>query len=416
MTALDVAKPEYLYAFGNGDQRPSSVLSNHTIRPVESFASLASVFFESPTDSSSICSTDHIDIDTTIHQLLSSLRVTSPSTTHRNHSSEHLNYLKTNLEKTTRQCDQIIQHFRDRINEATKVVNDLQKNADRIDAMRDVVMVATQGKLILRSISPKKRHRDSEDSQLTIVSRSQTWASEHTPCHTSTATQTTMIDHFFAHSIPSYPPTWLDRLAQCPDSSVCKASSPSKIALKFKGLTKKKRRLEEKICNLQLAAELGQKQRSSSSFSSNTCRVKAWLKRMVAPVHSPRKLEIVFDIDEKNCIVGREVKDLQGSPTTCGDAIDASIDNALRTSQVVLEAVKRDLESIKRSLVAVNFLLFFLVGVQVIYFLFISFRQNNLSTWRIIQYRGCTVLSKEQSKLVSYHYRLSKGDDLSILA
>jgi hypothetical protein len=362
LTALDVAKPEHLYAFGNGDQRPSSVLSNHTIRPVESFASLASVFFESPTDSSSICSTDHFDIDTTIHQLLSSLRVTSPSTTHRNHSSEHLNYLKTNLEQTTHQCDQIIQHFRDRINEATKVVNDLQKNADKIDTMRDVVMVATQGKLILRSISPKKRHRDSEDTQLTIVSRSQTWASEYTPCHTSTATQTTMIDHFFAHSIPSYPPTWLDRLAQCPDSSVYKASSPSKIAVKFKQLTKKKRRLEEKICDLQLAAELGKQQRSSS-FSSNTCRVKAWLKRMVTPVHSPRKLEIVFDIDERNCIVGREVKDLQGPPTTGGDAIDASIDNALRTSQVVLEAVKRDLQSIKQSLVAVN-LLFFLVGVK----------------------------------------------------
>lgn len=61
---------------------------------------------------------------------------------------------------------------------------------------------------------------------------------------------------------------------------------------------------------------------------------------------SPRKLGIVFDIDERNCIVGREV-------TLC-DAIDA-----LNTSQIVLEAVKRDLQSINQSLVAAKSYLFF---------------------------------------------------------
>jgi len=106
--------------------------------------------------------------------------------------------------------------------------------------------------------------------------------------------------------------------------------------------------LEGKICDLQLEAGL-EKQRS---FLTNTLRVKGWLKRMVTPVHTPRKLEIVIDIDDKNCIVGREVKCLPGPPTTCGDAIDASIDNALKTSQVVLEAVRRDLQSIEKSLVA----------------------------------------------------------------
>jgi len=130
------------------------------------------------------------------------------------------------------------------------------------------------------------------------------------------------------------------------------------MGMKFKRLAKKKRILEEKIYDLQLEEGLGKRCSSRSA-----CRVKAWLKRMVAPVHSPRKLEIIFDIDEKSCIVGHEVKDLQGLPTTCGDAIDASVDNALRTSQVVLEAVKRDIESIKQSLVAVKKnISFFLVG------------------------------------------------------
>lgn len=384
MTALEVAKSEYLDVFGNGDKRPSSVLSNHTIRPVDSFVSLASVYFDSQTtDSSSICSTDPFDIDSTIHQLLTSLRVTSPTTYHRKHSSEHINYLESNLEKTTHQCDQIIQHFRDRINEATKVVSDLQRNADKIDTMRDMVLAASQAKLILRGIFAKKRNRDSEDSQLTAFSHDNIVKSrrpQHTTHgHTSTATQT---DHSIARNISPFNPTWLDRFIQSPNSTSCKSylndlgevssesqkkyhggtTSPTKIATnKFKQLAKKQKRLEEKIYDLQLEEGLGKQH----SFSSSTSRVKAWLKRMVAPVpHTPRRLEIVFDIDETNCAVGREVKRLQGPPRICGDAIDASIDNALRNSQVVLEAVKRDLESIEKSFVAVNFYFFSLLRVK----------------------------------------------------
>ena len=390
MTALEVAKSEYLDVFGNGDKRPSSALSNYTIRPIDSSVSLASVYFDfvSQTDSSSICSIDPFDIDSTIHQLLTSLRVTSPTSYHRKHSSEHINYLESSLEKTTYQCDQIIKHYRDRINEATKVISDLQRNADKIDAMRDMVLVASQGKLILRGIFPKKRHRDSEDSQLTAFSQDNTVSSRPKrttpPGHKSTATQTVMSDHsLYTRNIFSLNPIWLDRLIQSPNSASCKSyddlrdvsglqekghgatTSPTKTAaIKFKQLARKKKRLEEKICDLQLEAELGKQH----SFSSSASRVKAWLKRMVAPVqHCPRRLEIAFDIDEKDCAVGREVKRLQGVPTICGDAIDASIDNALINSQVVLEAVKRDLESIKKSFVAVNFYFFFIAGGQVIF-------------------------------------------------
>lgn len=384
MTALEVAKSEYFDVFGNGDKRPSSVVSNRTIRPVDSFVSLASVYFDSQTDSSSICSADPFDIDSTIHQLLTSLRVTSPTTHHRKHSSEHINYLESSLEKTTHQCDQIIQHFRDRINEATKVVSDLQRNADKIDSMRDIVLAASQGKLILRGIFPKKRNRDSEDSQLTAFSQiniARSRRPQHTTTHdhTSTATQT---DHSIARNISPFNPTWLDRFIQSPNSTPCKSylddlsdvssesqkkyhggtTSPTKIASnKFKQLAKKQKRLEEKIYDLQLEEGLGKQH----SFSSSASRVKAWLKRMVAPVpQTPRRLEVVFDIDETNCAVGREVKRLQGPPTIRGDAIDGSIDNALRNSQVVLEAVKRDLESIDKSFVAVNFYFSFLLRVK----------------------------------------------------
>ena len=273
------------------------------------------------------------------------------------------------------------QHFRDRINEATRVVSDLKTNVDKMDALRNEVIVASKAKLILRSTSPKKRTRDSEDSDATVVSLSemagshlQTWDSNSTPCHTSTATQTVFIDHFLVHIPPISSPasTWFDRFIQSSDSTTCQTHSngpreavwessespkrdgaltppsPSKIASKFKQLAKKKRKLEEKICDLQFEAGAGK------NLLSGTSRVKAWLKRMVVPAHSPRKLEIVFDIDEKNCIVGREVKCLEVPPVAWGDAIDASIDGALKTSSVVLEAVKREIESINKSLAAVK--------------------------------------------------------------
>jgi len=246
LTVLEVAKSEYFDVFGNGDnKRPSSALSNHTIRPF---------------DSSAICSTD--SFNSTLYQLLTSLRVTSPSS----------------LEKMTHQCDQIIQHFRDGINAATKVFCDLKKNADAIDTMRNKVLVTSWDKSILRGIFPKKRHQDSEDSQ---------------------------HDSFF---------------------------------------------------DLQLEAGTAGL-RKPYSFLSSISRVKAWLTRMVA---LPRRLEIVFDIDEKNCAVGREDKCLQGPPTICS----ASIDKALTNSQVVLEAAKRDLESIKKYFVALKFYCSFLLGVN----------------------------------------------------
>ena len=50
-----------------------------------------------------------------------------------------------------------------------------------------------------------------------------------------------------------------------------------------------------------------------------------------------RQLEIVLDIDEEHCNVGREVKASRPTSMTksYNDPLDASIDAALRSSQVV---------------------------------------------------------------------------------
>ncbi|KAF8150880.1 hypothetical protein B0H34DRAFT_665892 [Crassisporium funariophilum] len=386
LTAMEVSKTEFLPAFGKDDLRSASALSNYTIRPTDSFASLASLselkaFYFGPqcdSESSSVCSSNSFDIDGSIQLLLSSLRISSPSGHHAKNPA-HITQLEACLTETTHQCNLIVQHFRDRIDEVFNMVQDLQKNQERINTVRNAIAFATKGKLVLRGISPlptKKRQRDSEDSQLTAVSfdeESHTGSAiqtgpltiEHKGTRSSVASQTALLDQFLVNATVSHSQESTTcrayvsglreverELAELRTSvSVHKSIdpySPAKPALRLKQLAKKKSKLEDKIRDLQLDHQMIKK---DSSFG--TSRVKAWLKRMVAPVQSSPTLEFVLDLDEANCNAGRETKtvlDKTTLPKTCGDAIDASIDGALRTSQIVLEAAHRDLQSINQSL------------------------------------------------------------------
>jgi hypothetical protein len=88
-------------------------------------------------------------------------------------------------------------------------------------------------------------------------------------------------------------------------------------------------------------------------------KVKAWLKRFVTQEDQPssRKIEIVLDVDEGRCRVGREVKvsrSMSMEKSYRGDPLGATIDAALRTSQVVLDNARHDLESIHNHLAAVR--------------------------------------------------------------
>jgi hypothetical protein len=76
------------------------------------------------------------------------------------------------------------------------------------------------------------------------------------------------------------------------------------------------------------------------------------------PQYCAPKLELVRDLESaENCNVGRGVKRSEKpAPTSYGDAIDRSIDRALRTSKVVLDAAHRDLMTINECLSAVSVL------------------------------------------------------------
>lgn len=132
------------------------------------------------------------------------------------------------------------------------------------------------------------------------------------------------------------------------------APSSSKLAMKMQIALKKKTKLETKIVDFATSRGKSSKQ----GMLSGPSRMKAWLKRIVAPEDqpAPRKLEIILDLDE-DCAVGREVNMLKSvsMKKSYDDPLDATIDAALRTSQVVLDNARHDLENIHNHLAAVCF-------------------------------------------------------------
>ncbi|KAF8969137.1 ankyrin repeat-containing domain protein [Flammula alnicola] len=314
---------------------------------LSSFSELNTFFPDTPTtDASSLYSAADFDVDTRVQQLLSNLRATSLSIHHPSKSA-HVQYLETCLEEATEQCNSIV------------------KNADRIDSVRNVVALASNGKLILRGMSA--------DDGIDYLSLSPRISEPQSENHTSTGTQTALLDLYVAHnSISRSNSAWLDRFVQSPESATARAhlsslwdaereltqsqresgpprdssESPTKVTMKLKHVLKKKKRLEEKIEEFDWNLKPEKK-----DLLSGTSRVKAWLKRMVVTHHSPSKLELVLDLDE-DCDVGHEIKSTKPPSTKCTDPLDGSINNALRTSKLVLEAAHRDLLSIGQCLEA----------------------------------------------------------------
>ncbi|KAF9528574.1 hypothetical protein CPB83DRAFT_930010 [Crepidotus variabilis] len=113
------------------------------------------------------------------------------------------------------QCNAIVIHFRSRIEEASRMVQELQGYTDRIGSLRNAIQLAARGKLLVRELTPlpsRWRNKDSEDSQATYVCHdgysdtapSIQASTSFTPRgHISQATQTALLDQFGAK--PAYP-------------------------------------------------------------------------------------------------------------------------------------------------------------------------------------------------------------------
>lgn len=392
---MEVAKPEFLIAFGENTEKTRSVstLSNYTIKPTGSFASLASFsgwtdFITVQDDTASLHTPSSLDAAATAQVVLSSLRRTSPMGRYHNDPA-YLAQLDELLTETTQQSQTLVQHFRDKARDALKEVAELRKSSERIDALRNAVSHAARGKLAVRGIRPippKKRYRDSEDSQTTVVSTLSEYPADWVPVsppsndRRDVATQTTLLDVLNMNpsaTSRSNPAAWtslLENFVHNDDPSMYKSylaglwevnreleeleekvtpsdisgqdygSTRSTIDSRVKHLLKKKKKLEDKVNEVE-SEQKGEKK--------GTSRLKAWLKRVVLPVQHQTKLELVLDIDEERCNVGTEIS----LPTNCllaQEAFDASIDGALRTSQLVLHSAWRDLKIVQDCLASVS--------------------------------------------------------------
>ncbi len=297
LTALEVAKPEFRVAFGEDAEslRSASSLSMRTIRPLTS--SIPS--FSSFSDLRAMYAQDRLtsldfDMPTAAHQLINNLRLTSLTSRHDMHPS-YLDYLDRLVSDLTRLSASLMQHFRARVGEASDELIELSSAAGGLSKLLDVV-TRDAGKLIQeRGIEPinpsKKDKRESEDSQKTAV-----------------AVSLSLTD--------SEPPT-------PPKSS--RPPTPSDIPSSDVFPSKKKRDPPNDE----------EKSRTASKW-------KAWFKRVVSDWSSNTDIQSGVSEDVQ--------VDSGRPPMPRGMAID----NALRTSSVVLAAAQRDLNGIAEAIACVS--------------------------------------------------------------
>lgn len=403
MTALEIAKPEFIVAFGQNVEKYRSVssLSTTTIRAIGPFASLVSLSDGTPAvhdDSSSLC-LSNLDVQESIQRLLFDLRSTSNCVDNNPDSIEHL----TNLVAEAFQLSHgIISQSRRRVREANQALGDLRNIAVTTRTLLDSVTSTAVEKLGERGFDAfSTRNRGSEDSQITVLNRSNSNTSTSSiaivdqvnETHVSVATQTVLI------SSPSQSPSryvsWTERLDSliarpagyyaydtcisnlveaerdltihrrkmlAADSDWNELASPA-MDVKLKQLMKKHKKTER-----ELEATEKKMEKASVSIGASS-KLKAWIKRIFAPDRPTTSLKIVYDLEEQSNAVGRQVKSDQDPTDFVNDeeedvTPDARIEHALRTAHVILNASKRDLHTIDECLNAVSFLFPFFASIE----------------------------------------------------
>jgi hypothetical protein len=388
---LEVANAEFRVAFGTDADRfrPTSRVSIRTIRPSASLASLShrnAVADEKGGVQFPILPPIESDVSTYPQQLLANLRLTSITIEH-DTSDASIDHFESLLRETAEMGRSVIQHFRACVNDTISQSSEARATLDKLITLQDTVKAAAEENVSKRGLVPmqltgRKRNRDSDDSQLTAVSRSASLLDgakvvvQHTPPHSaivkpvenrhvSISTDTAKrFGHFSLtwpewldpHALGTYSVTdsgeWLDvaEINQEP------SDARSELVSDPDGRTGFLRRESSwKILMKKAKAEVNDEKTDGAQKKdfaiSSTGKLKAWLKRKIMPDRAV-KLEIVLDLDEEGCAVGREVK---GSlPPTVPDGSYPSMDRVLRTSHIVLAAASRDLEAIRQCMTTVS--------------------------------------------------------------
>lgn len=96
---------------------------------------------------------------------------------------------------------------------------------------------------------------------------------------------------------------------------------------------------------------------------SGSSRLRTWWKKNIVHEHRAHKVEVVVDIDEAGCPVGREVKTsgvdqvstvLPAAPPASHDAKKLPLDPEMRAHVIALISANRDLGSIEECMTAVS--------------------------------------------------------------
>jgi hypothetical protein len=172
---------------------------------------------------------------------------------------------------------------------------------------------------------------------------------------------------------PGLWPEWLESLIASPESTAYmrqsdhtshnifgrerRPSTPRRDALK-NILTGRKK--EEAVAQKSDEKKLGKLEldvMAKNATGSGSWGFKTWLKKKISLDHRPLRFDVIIDIDEEKCAVGREVKTDPLIPQKL-DEEDASaklpLDPTLRAYLIALIAASRDLGSIEECVTAVS--------------------------------------------------------------
>lgn len=329
LTALELAldRPEFRAAFGEGQERPVSSMSTRTVRPAASLTSIVSFTRWTSGRPTTPCETllpSNPDLETLTpsQQLLENLRQMSPATLH-SHGTSDIGYLNNLMRESAHLSDSVIRAFRTRIDETEKELQETRKAWDKMSTLLDIVTYAVDDRLEERGFEVLRIRgaRDSEDSQATAVSHD-----------LSLDANTASTPEFSTDNRPS--------------SERCFVSVSTQTSL-------------DKAEPKDTVAHGDEEKRVDSSFFMAT-KLKAWVIRKLKP-EKILKLELVREIDEVQCMVGRDTLESSSLADEELDdeaseeySTDIVIDDVLRTSHLVLDAAYHDLRRVDQCLLSVS--------------------------------------------------------------
>jgi hypothetical protein len=228
---------------------------------------------------------------------------------------------KSIVKETLSQADtthrSLIQRLNRQVEEANAELENLRSFADTVELLLQSTTSAAILKLGGSGFDAcKRRHRDSEDSQKTMLNK-------------SGSTSMTSI---------AYPGIMDENHV----SVGSQTSMPSSL----------------KPSSSSWSEWFGRKHgdKTPETLSRGSAKLKSWFKKFVHAQNShttPVKVEIVYEIED-DCAVGREVLDADDDdnvPTGTANVLkDSRIEGALQTSNIVLNLSRRDLHNIYQSL------------------------------------------------------------------